>query len=103
MKNYDSDKSEGRFEDEGFGNWPTSWWQQFFVLLRRDVKERKHESFSTLMIFHVIVIAFVTGLLWYKSDTSHLQDQVTILNNNNNNNNNSNKKRKKKIAIKFSF
>ncbi|TKY66553.1 ABC transporter G family member 9 [Spatholobus suberectus] len=36
----DYDKSRGRFEDNGFGEWPTSWSQQFLVLIKRDVKER---------------------------------------------------------------
>jgi hypothetical protein len=74
----DSDTSQGRFQETGSGKWPTSWSQQFFVLLRRDVKERKYESFSGLRIGQVLVVALMSGLLWYKSDMSHLQDQVTI-------------------------
>jgi hypothetical protein len=77
----DSDTSQGRFQETGSGKWPTSWSQQFFVLLRRDVKERKYESFSGLRIGQVLVVALMSGLLWYKSDMSHLQDQVTISNN----------------------
>ncbi|XP_052116848.1 ABC transporter G family member 9-like isoform X2 [Arachis duranensis] len=76
----DFDKNEDRFEDEkSFGTWPTSWWQQFFLLLRRDVKERRHESFSCILIFEVIAAAIITGLVWYKSDISHLQDQLGLL------------------------
>ncbi|QHO08479.1 ABC transporter G family member 9-like [Arachis ipaensis] len=76
----DFDKNEGRFEDEkSFGSWPTSWWQQFFLLLRRDVKERRHQSFSCILIFEVIAAAIITGLVWYKSDISHLQDQLGLL------------------------
>lgn len=63
-------------EDKQFARWSTSWWQQFTVLLRRGVKERKHESFSALKIGQVLVVALLTGLLWWKSDLSHLQDQV---------------------------
>jgi hypothetical protein len=77
----DSDTSQGRFQETSSGKWPTSWSQQFFVLLRRDVKERKYESFSGLRIGQVLVVALMSGLLWYKSDMSHLQDQVTISNN----------------------
>jgi len=73
-----SDASQGRVQETGSGKWPTSWSQQFFVLLRRDVKERKYESFSGLRIAQVLVVALMSGLLWYKSDMSHLQDQVTI-------------------------
>lgn len=61
------DKSEGRFEDNGVDKWPTSWWQQFFVLLRRYAKERKHESFSGLRICQVLMASLIAGLLWYKS------------------------------------
>ncbi|KAK2369589.1 ABC transporter G family member [Trifolium repens] len=75
----DSDTSQGRFQETGSGKWPTSWSQQFFVLLRRDVKERKYESFSGLRIGQVLVVALMSGLLWYKSDMSHLQDQIGLL------------------------
>ncbi|KAL6999470.1 hypothetical protein U1Q18_000631 [Sarracenia purpurea var. burkii] len=62
-----------------FARWNTTWWQQFSVLLRRGVKERKHESFSPLKIGQVLVVAFLTGLLWWKSDVTHLQDQIGLL------------------------
>ncbi|KAJ1386446.1 ABC-2 type transporter [Sesbania bispinosa] len=75
----DSDQNQGRFQDTGSEKWPTSWSQQFLVLLRRDVKERKYESFSGLRIFQVLVVALISGLLWYKSDISHLQDQIGLL------------------------
>ncbi|XP_061366893.1 ABC transporter G family member 9 [Gastrolobium bilobum] len=75
----DSGKSQGRFQDTGSEKWPTSWSQQFFVLLRRDVKERKYESFSGVRICQVLVVALISGLLWYKSDISHLQDQIGLL------------------------
>ncbi|KAE9621640.1 putative polar-amino-acid-transporting ATPase [Lupinus albus] len=71
-------RNEGEFQDREFGKWPTSWSQQFFVLLRRYIKEKKHESFATLQICQIIVTALIAGLLWYKSDISHLQDQVTL-------------------------
>ncbi|XP_050219522.1 ABC transporter G family member 9-like [Mercurialis annua] len=59
--------------------WATSWWQQFSVLTRRGLKERKNESFSALRIFRVLGVAILSGLLWWKSDTSHLQDQMGLL------------------------
>ncbi|KHN08925.1 ABC transporter G family member 9, partial [Glycine soja] len=73
------DKCKGRIEDNGFGEWPTSWPQQFLVLLKRDVKERKYASFSGMRICQVLMVALIAGLLWYKSDISHLQDQIGIL------------------------
>ncbi|CAL0310649.1 unnamed protein product [Lupinus luteus] len=72
-------KVEGEFQDKGFRKWPTSWSQQFFVLLRRYIKEKKHESFSTVLIFQVIATALLAGLIWFKSDISHLQDQIGLL------------------------
>ncbi|CAL5200833.1 unnamed protein product [Lathyrus oleraceus] len=71
--------SDGRFQETGSEKWPTSWSQQFFVLLRRDIKERKYESFSVLRIGQVLVVAVISGLLWFKSDTSHMQDQIGLL------------------------
>ncbi|XP_052208170.1 ABC transporter G family member 9 [Diospyros lotus] len=59
--------------------WTTTWWQQFSVLLRRGMKERKHESFSVLKIGQVLVVALLSGLLWWQSDVSHLQDQIGLL------------------------
>lgn len=59
-----------------FGRWSTTWGQQFSVLLRRGLKERKHESFSGLKIGQVLVVALLVGFLWWQSSTSHLQDQV---------------------------
>lgn len=56
--------------------WTTTWLQQVTILLRRGVKERRHEFFSTIKIGQVIAVSFLTGLLWWQSETSHLQDQV---------------------------
>jgi len=57
-----------------FPRWTTTWCQQFSVLLRRGLKERKHESFSGLKIGQVLVVAFLAGLLWWQSKS--LQDQA---------------------------
>lgn len=64
-------------EDKGLGRWSTTWWQQFCVLLRRGIKERKHESFSRLKVGQVLAVALICGLLWWQSDDSHLQDKVS--------------------------
>jgi len=77
---YDSGKDQNRLQEKDSEKWPTNWGQQFLVLLRRDVKERRHESFSVLRVCQVLVVALISGLLWYKSDISHLQDQVKIQN-----------------------
>ncbi|CAL0316820.1 unnamed protein product [Lupinus luteus] len=59
--------------------WATSWWEQFKVLLKRGLQERRHESFSGLKIFQVLSVSFLSGLLWWHSDPSHIQDQVGLL------------------------
>nr|GEX62650.1 ABC transporter G family member 9-like [Tanacetum cinerariifolium]GEX68704.1 ABC transporter G family member 9-like [Tanacetum cinerariifolium] len=59
--------------------WSTTWAQQFMILLRRGLKERRHESFEVLKIAQVTVIALLCGLLWWQSDTNHLQDQSGLL------------------------
>ncbi|KAF8413923.1 hypothetical protein HHK36_001919 [Tetracentron sinense] len=66
-------------EDKQFGRWCTTWWQQFSVLLRRGLKERKHESFSGLKIGQVMVVAFLAGLLRWQSGLAHLQAQIGLL------------------------
>ncbi|KFK39853.1 hypothetical protein AALP_AA3G297000 [Arabis alpina] len=59
--------------------WPTSWWMQFSVLLKRGLKERSHESFSGLRIFMVMSVSLLSGLLWWHSRAYHIQDQVGLL------------------------
>lgn len=58
--------------------WSTTWWEQFKVLLQRGLKERRHESYSSLRIFQVLSVAIISGLLWWHSDITHIQDQVTF-------------------------
>ncbi|XP_042063355.1 ABC transporter G family member 9-like [Salvia splendens] len=58
--------------------WSNTWLDQFSVLFRRGIKERKHESFSTIKIMQVLVVAILAGLLWWQSDIDHLQDQVGL-------------------------
>ncbi|KAG9145491.1 hypothetical protein Leryth_019832 [Lithospermum erythrorhizon] len=61
-----------------YKKWPTSWWEQFWVLLMRGLKERKHESFSNLKFVEVIIVALLAAFLWWKSDINHLQDQTSL-------------------------
>ncbi|KAH9300523.1 hypothetical protein KI387_012106, partial [Taxus chinensis] len=55
--------------------WETSWWEQFCVLLQRSLKERRHESFSGLRIFQVVAVSILSGMLWWQSKVSQIQDQ----------------------------
>ncbi|XWS11077.1 hypothetical protein CRYUN_Cryun38cG0052800 [Craigia yunnanensis] len=74
-----SNQPPDQLENKKFERWATTWWQQFSVLLQRGVKERKHESFSGFNIAEVLVLAVLTGLLWWQSDIAHLQDQIGLL------------------------
>ncbi|KAL6199743.1 hypothetical protein ACLB2K_029526 [Fragaria x ananassa] len=55
-----SDGAEDNTKQE-FGRWPTTWWQQFSVLLRRGVRERKHGSFALLKIIEIGIFFFMCG------------------------------------------
>ncbi|XP_047342652.1 ABC transporter G family member 9-like [Impatiens glandulifera] len=66
-------------EKKKLGRWSTTWWQQFNVLLRRGVKERKHETFSSLKIIQVLVVAVLSGLLWWQTNPANIQDQIGLL------------------------
>ncbi|KAK6946753.1 ABC transporter-like, ATP-binding domain [Dillenia turbinata] len=68
---------EDNSDDKEFGLWATTWWQQFTILLRRGLKERRHESFSGLRVGEVLVVSFLVGLLWFK--TKHIQDKAGLL------------------------
>lgn len=63
-------------KDEIFGQYCTTWWEQFTILLTRGFKERKHEQFSVHKICHVLALSFFAGLLWWQSRVDQMQDRV---------------------------
>lgn len=66
---------------ENSREWGANWWQQFSILFRRGLKERRHEYFSGLRLSQIISTALILGLLWWHSDASSprkLQDQVGV-------------------------
>ena len=61
--------------------WGATWWDQFSILFKRGLKERRHEYFSCMRVTQVLSTATIMGLLWWRSDASSpkgLQDQATI-------------------------
>ncbi|KAB2603597.1 ABC transporter G family member 22-like [Pyrus ussuriensis x Pyrus communis] len=59
-----------------------TWCEQFSILFRRGLKERRHEYLSCLRVFQVVSTALIIGLLWWQSDTSsrrQFQDQAGLL------------------------
>ncbi|XP_059275486.1 ABC transporter G family member 14 [Lycium ferocissimum] len=60
-------------------HWCTSWGYQFKVLLLRGLKERRYETFNKLRIFQVVSVAFLAGLLWWHTPTSHIEDRIAMI------------------------
>ncbi|KAK4751274.1 hypothetical protein SAY87_004756 [Trapa incisa] len=77
--NEDTNPPRSNKEDEQFARWPTTWGQQFVVLFKRGIKERKHESFDVLRITQVLITTLICGLLWWQSNSAHLQDKMGLL------------------------
>ncbi|KAJ0571439.1 putative ABC transporter, AAA+ ATPase domain, ABC-2 type transporter [Helianthus annuus] len=67
------------FDLKNSDRWSTTLLQQFTILLRRDLKERRHENFDGVKIAQIVIISILCGLLWWRSDTAHLQDQSGLL------------------------
>nr|GMC47787.1 ABC transporter G family member 14 [Ipomoea batatas] len=59
--------------------WCTSWWHQFKILLMRGLRQRRYDAFNRLRIFQVLTVAFLAGLLWWQTPTSHIADRITML------------------------
>ena len=72
-----SDDFHGTSEHKEFCRWCTTWWQQFSVLLRRGVKERRQESFTAIKVGRILVVAVFAGLLWWQSSPANIQDRVS--------------------------
>ncbi|XP_022143692.1 ABC transporter G family member 25 isoform X2 [Momordica charantia] len=56
-----------------------SWCNQLTILLQRNLKERKHETFNALRVFQVITAAMLAGLMWWHSDYRDVQDRLGLL------------------------
>ncbi|XVE60165.1 hypothetical protein DITRI_Ditri05aG0106000 [Diplodiscus trichospermus] len=62
--------------------WGATWWDQFSILFKRGLKERRHEYFCCTRVTQVLSTATIMGLLWWRSDASSpkgLQDQAGLL------------------------
>lgn len=57
----------------------TSWTNQFTILLRRSLKERRHETFTSLRLFQIIAPALVAGAMWWRSTPLEVQDRMGLL------------------------
>ncbi|KAI3909306.1 hypothetical protein MKW98_025948 [Papaver atlanticum] len=62
--------------DKDIGQWPTTWGLEFLVLLKRVLLERKHESFYVMQVGQLLVVSFLSGILWWQSGVNHLDDLI---------------------------
>ncbi|CAB81392.1 putative protein [Arabidopsis thaliana] len=72
-------RESSRVATNTYGDWPTTWWQQFCVLLKRGLKQRRHDSFSGMKVAQIFIVSFLCGLLWWQTKISRLQDQIGLL------------------------
>ncbi|XP_057524897.1 ABC transporter G family member 22 [Amaranthus tricolor] len=82
VSNETNDKDFKSLKSFAKREWGASWWQQYSILFRRGIKERRHEYFSWLRVTQVLATAVVLGLLWWHSDTKTekgLEDQAGLL------------------------
>ncbi|CAA3012923.1 ABC transporter G family member 25 [Olea europaea subsp. europaea] len=57
----------------------STWFDQFIILLQRNMKERKHETFNPLGVFQVITASLLAGFMWWHSDYRDIQDRLGLL------------------------
>ncbi|WVZ53916.1 hypothetical protein U9M48_004802 [Paspalum notatum var. saurae] len=57
----------------------TSWANQFTILLRRSLKERRHETFTSLRMFQIMAPALVAGAMWWRSSALAVEDRLGLL------------------------
>ncbi|KAL6007783.1 hypothetical protein ACLOJK_033285 [Asimina triloba] len=56
-----------------------SWFTQFTTLLRRSLKERRHEAFNSLKVLQVVAAAVLAGSMWWHSDMRNVHDRLGLL------------------------
>ncbi|KZV33085.1 ABC transporter G family member 25-like [Dorcoceras hygrometricum] len=57
----------------------STFFNQFNILLQRNLKERKHETFNSLRVFQVITASLLAGFMWWHSDYHDIQDRLGLL------------------------
>lgn len=60
-------------------NGVNTWFTQFTILIQRNLKERKHETFNPLRVFQVIAASLLAGFMWWHSDFRDIQDRLGLL------------------------
>ncbi|CAI9786669.1 unnamed protein product [Fraxinus pennsylvanica] len=57
----------------------STWFNEFNVLLQRNLKERKYETFNSLRVFQVITASILAGFMWWHSSYTDIQDRLGLL------------------------
>ncbi|KAI4388795.1 hypothetical protein MLD38_001092 [Melastoma candidum] len=57
----------------------SGWFDRFRVLMRRSLRERRHETFNVLRVFQVIATAMLAGVMWWRSEFVDVQDRLGLL------------------------
>lgn len=57
----------------------STWLNQFTILFKRSLKERKHETFNSLRVFQVLAASLLAGTMWWHSDFHEVQDRLGLL------------------------
>ncbi|KAM7507601.1 hypothetical protein LguiA_018054 [Lonicera macranthoides] len=57
----------------------STWLNQFTILFRRSLKERRHETFNSLRVFQVLAASLLAGTMWWHSDFRDVQDRLGLL------------------------
>ncbi|KAL2538826.1 ABC transporter G family member 25 [Forsythia ovata] len=57
----------------------STWFNQFSILLQRNLKERKHDTFNSLRVSQVIAASFLAGFMWWHSGYTDIQDRLGLL------------------------
>ncbi|KAI4320169.1 hypothetical protein MLD38_033675 [Melastoma candidum] len=61
------------------GGGTSGWFDQFKVLMRRSLRERRHEAFNVLRVFQVIATAMLASVMWWRSEFVDVQDRLGLL------------------------
>ncbi|KAL0351374.1 UNVERIFIED_CONTAM: ABC transporter G family member 25 [Sesamum calycinum] len=57
----------------------STWFNQFSILIQRNLKEKKHETFNSLRVFQVIAASLLAGFMWWHSEYRDVQDRLGLL------------------------
>ncbi|KAK1322872.1 ABC transporter G family member 25 [Acorus calamus] len=66
-------------QQDPINHYSIRWTDQFAILLRRSLKERRHEAFNYLRVTQVMAAAVLAGLMWWRNDIRDVRDRLGLL------------------------